>query len=566
MSWVHNVVEVKDLQIADHIYRHLAATPWFDAAWWQHHGIVTKIPEQHPNEDNIKVLEMTKRDVFNGVEEVSLRQFLDGRKLRRVKYNVSIWYEMSHVAGTCHHEKKSDAVTILKRCHKIKRLFNHIKGTYSLTGLNCEHFALFCATGIIHSSITITQLHALLKGIEESLHSCHRVVVTEVRHYKVNHPKKIHSFHHGKHSKIDPNNCVKKYSNKTHNSHHPITHHGSHHMQHSQITQKTAAKVSAKVTAKVSAKVIAKSAATAVSKVAASNATAIASTAVDTTTVTVVDTSKHILKSIAPCTLGCFIGIAAGIEVVFTGYRIYKYCTDINYLKEDLKWALIKGWTGTVCVIGVGIIGMLFGFGWWVLIPLLGVSIVIALLFKWLHKEKSYKEKVFLERGLKLDSSVDDKKKQVRKIKTEIVMEKLHPDKWTDIWEKYKVNLKLTERPFTISICSDEEGQNAIVDKVPMYLRWKKSIKPGMYVYSINCNKVFNEVMFEEIKNMWSELKCPMKVSFVNMKKVDNEKKKRMEKYLWLMTVKELLQEDIDEDFGECVNTTSSSKPLAITF
>ena len=99
-------------------------------------------------------------------------------------------------------------------------------------------------------------------------------------------------------------------------------------------------------------------------------------------------------------------------------------------MTEDLKWTLIKGWAGTCAVIGVGIVGMLFGIGWWVLIPLIGVSAFITLMFKWLHKEKSYKEKLYQERGLKLDSSIQAKKAEIRKIRKEIRNERLHPDKW----------------------------------------------------------------------------------------------------------------------------------------
>ena len=135
-------------------------------------------------------------------------------------------------------------------------------------------------------------------------------------------------------------------------------------------------------------------------------------------------------------------------------------------MTEDFKWDIIKGWTGTVCVIGVGVIGMLFGIGWWVLIPLIGVSVMVTLLFKYFHKEKSYKTKVYLERGLKSNASIEDKKNEIRKIKKEIKDEKLHPDTWPK-----------------------------------------------------DLNK--------------------------------NKKKKRMEKYLWLMSVKELLQEDIDHEKEE---------------
>ncbi len=92
-----------------------------------------------------------------------------------VKYDVTWAYQKSHLTGTCHTEPKSDPEKIIKRCNQLKDIFANVNYTYSLFGLNCEHFALFCATGIMHHGIKSTQLLGLLRKAEDGAHCAYKI-------------------------------------------------------------------------------------------------------------------------------------------------------------------------------------------------------------------------------------------------------------------------------------------------------------------------------------------------------------------------------------------------------
>ena len=53
---------------------------------------------------------------------------------------------------------------------------------------------------------------------------------------------------------------------------------------------------------------------------------------------------------------------------------------------------------------------------------------------------------------------------------------------------------------------------------------------------------------FDEIQQELEKRSCPVKISMYDEKKVEQEKKRRMEKYLFLMEIKDLIEDDIFEN------------------
>eukprot|EP01084_Bolivina_argentea_P067259 122520_1 len=201
---MNHVITFDQLKKGDHIYRQLSTGIWgIDTCFFHHHGIVSHVPSIDPNHASILVLEMTKNDELAGIQEVTLEQFLDGRKLRIVKYNVSYLYQKTHLPGTCHTEPKSDPLVILERCNQIQRIFADINDTYSLFGINCEHFALFCVTGMVSSGIKNTQILSLLRKADDATHCAHDVGVGGLHaahQIKKNHHHIVHTARAARHA------------------------------------------------------------------------------------------------------------------------------------------------------------------------------------------------------------------------------------------------------------------------------------------------------------------------------------------------------------------------------
>eukprot|EP01084_Bolivina_argentea_P067258 122519_1 len=218
---MNHVITFDQLKKGDHIYRQLSTGIWgIDTCFFHHHGIVSHVPSIDPNHASILVLEMTKNDELAGIQEVTLEQFLDGRKLRIVKYNVSYLYQKTHLPGTCHTEPKSDPLVILERCNQIQRIFADINDTYSLFGINCEHFALFCVTGMVSSGIKNTQILSLLRKADDATHCAHDVGVGAHAHaarHATGHATRhhiVHTAHAARHA-----TCSRTCNRTSHRTH-----------------------------------------------------------------------------------------------------------------------------------------------------------------------------------------------------------------------------------------------------------------------------------------------------------------------------------------------------------
>eukprot|EP01084_Bolivina_argentea_P067261 122523_1 len=470
---MNHVITFDQLKKGDHIYRQLSTGIWgIDTCFFHHHGIVSHVPSIDPNHASILVLEMTKNDELAGIQEVTLEQFLDGRKLRIVKYNVSYLYQKTHLPGTCHTEPKSDPLVILERCNQIQRIFADINDTYSLFGINCEHFALFCVTGMVSSGIKSTQILSLLRKADDAAHCAHKVGCSQVVHQIAHTTSAAHA---------DLISSVHVTTT------HPIA-------TSTTLTSNAAHAISSNVSTNASA--IVSHATTACSKMVAKTASTIASNVSTTTTATkvVVDVIpispfSHVRSFFQPISAGTvcmFVGVAGGLEAIVTAYEIWKYKNDVTYCKEDLIRDLIEVGITTLSIIGVGVIGLAMGLGWWVILPLFGVSVLLHYLFKKYYKDKESKEKCYNARGLTLNSSIKEKKMEVRRIKQEIKKEKLHPTHW--------------KRDIENRILGDMPEDVSGVQKIIAW--WKK----------------------------W---------------RVKKEKQKRLKNFLWLMSIKELLQHDI---------------------
>eukprot|EP01083_Nonionella_stella_P077369 211235_1 len=170
-----HIISVHDLKLCDHIYHQVGRVI---SMWSQHHAIVTHIPaaRNRRNDDNIKVHTLTILDDYAEIQEISLAQFLNGNKLRRVKYGVRPWYESVHVEGCSHRQIKFEPRSIMERCNAIKKELDEMNDEFfsteslSLTlshGLNDNHFAFWCATGIPHETIANTKAGAFLDDIED---------------------------------------------------------------------------------------------------------------------------------------------------------------------------------------------------------------------------------------------------------------------------------------------------------------------------------------------------------------------------------------------------------------
>ena len=131
--------------------------------------------------------------------------------------------------------------------------------------------------------------------------------------------------------------------------------------------------------------------------------------------------------------LGVGVGIGVGVaaESIVTGYRLYKYNTDYQYLWCDLKSDVGRSWATTAVATAIGVACL--PLGWWAILPAVGAGLFFSWLFrkieqKWFHK--SQKEKLYIEYGLNEKSSLKDLKRVRKKILKIIHKEKLHPDQW----------------------------------------------------------------------------------------------------------------------------------------
>nr|DAD30085.1 TPA_asm: hypothetical protein HUJ06_031553 [Nelumbo nucifera] len=83
-----------------------------------------------------------------GVVKCCLDCFLSGGELRRFHYNVSRAFLLTRIrAGTCSHAKSSPPALILQRAKFLLECNGF--GRYDVFNNNCEHFAIYCSTGLI---------------------------------------------------------------------------------------------------------------------------------------------------------------------------------------------------------------------------------------------------------------------------------------------------------------------------------------------------------------------------------------------------------------------------------
>eukprot|EP01084_Bolivina_argentea_P046904 86386_1 len=140
---------------------------------------------------------------------------------------------------------------------------------------------------------------------------------------------------------------------------------------------------------------------------------------------------QHAAQNIVHAGTGCiaFFGVTLGFEAVFSGIRYCRYKYEVNYLWQDLKVEMATGWTNSVLISVSALVIFALGVSfWWLLLAVFGVPALIYLLKKIFFKPKSYKEKMFLERGLKTNATVEEKKLEIKKIVQQIKDEKLHPN------------------------------------------------------------------------------------------------------------------------------------------
>eukprot|EP01083_Nonionella_stella_P027809 76594_1 len=282
-------------------------------------------------------------------------------------------------------------------------------------------------------------------------------------------------------------------------------------------------------------------------------------------------TQEATKKALSGFTVGCLVGVSVAVEAAFTGWSIYRYNQKADALWYDTRRRITQGWCSTGCTIiatficiGTGVVAL----------PAVGISIAAGLipygLFWLFDKVKSEKEKIFQERGLKLESSIREKKAEIKLINKEIKDQRLHPNNFTrDLPQIYVKVYEFTQRPFDITIKSGAKGSDAIVDTSRI-----KGIRSGMVVYSIDGIRVMGE-KFERIKAKFDGCPCdetsPLCIGLFCIKKVNKETQRRQEKYTWLEKVKQLIEEDIEEckRKGRGIRQTATrarSVPLAITY
>ena len=152
-----HAIKEEDLEPGDHIYVHRKC------GLYTHHGIYVGGHEDHVV---IHFSGLEKKNKATAiVESCSLKEFLDGSKLRLVVYNAPHVHRLIKKRGSCHYNKSRPASEVTQTAYEY--LQNPQKwGTYNLFTKNCEHFAVFCKTQRnAASQLEISSIKGLLSSM-----------------------------------------------------------------------------------------------------------------------------------------------------------------------------------------------------------------------------------------------------------------------------------------------------------------------------------------------------------------------------------------------------------------
>eukprot|EP01083_Nonionella_stella_P018111 50628_1 len=508
--------DIHNLKLGDHIY-HFIKTSWYPDVkiLSKHHGIITFIPpdETKRNEGNIKVLEMIKRGIANRIREVSLTEFRQNRKIHKVKYGVSKAVHDSFIGKAIYGVSSECRLLVDPDSHHLE----HADDPQTIIE-RCNEIRYYESS----------QLHGMTS--EQFALYCTLGTMSSVNKLKLAAQDSV---------KSGAKTVLKKGITVTKNL-------------------LAVAKASPSTAARVAAEVV--------------------ETSVEVGGGTVaIETTKEASKQLFPVfAVGCLVGVSVGVEAVFTICSIYHYRNNPKALWYDTKCRIAKGWCSTACTVAAGIICLAVGVTAWPALAItVGAGVVSYLVWLLINTDKSEKEKIFKERGLELGSSIREKEAEKRLINKEIVDQRLHPDMYKrDLPQQYVKVYEFTQRPFDITITSDEEDleETAMVASVGMR-SWVKGIRYGMIVYSINHANVKNET-FENIEAQFDGYPCddtsPLRIGLYCFAKVEKETKRRRAKYFWLQSVKTLIEDDIEECKRRRrgirrTTTRPRSAPLAIT-
>ena len=121
---------------------------------YRHYGIFIKPDPDHP--DGFSVIQVKNNNEDKKVDYVkktSVKDFLQGAKLRKVNFQSSKFWSLVTISGTNKVEKSLPPAYVMLRAMEELDLYNFYpnKISYSLLSHNCEHFATYCSLGIVKS-------------------------------------------------------------------------------------------------------------------------------------------------------------------------------------------------------------------------------------------------------------------------------------------------------------------------------------------------------------------------------------------------------------------------------
>lgn len=128
---VSHIRDTSTVIVGDQVYRRLQGVIKF---FGFHHGIVIEAPEPYTSDDDIKVIEMTRKE---GIRVNTMTGFLDGDYCRLVYYGASEGVYNWHKDGTCHLEHPSPWSDMKERLNSVLSVLQD-SDTYCFSGANCE--------------------------------------------------------------------------------------------------------------------------------------------------------------------------------------------------------------------------------------------------------------------------------------------------------------------------------------------------------------------------------------------------------------------------------------------
>jgi len=148
---VFHDVKFMDLSVADHLYC------WRIGGTYAHHGVLVEkgeapdtsfVAEFGPPRDSV-AHEWDSR--YASIQRVTLVDFMDGSALKRVVYGRRLVEKVLKRSGSMHLANPDPPDVVVKRALSVIN-GEEEWGQYHLLKNNCEHFAIWCKTGQLHSN------------------------------------------------------------------------------------------------------------------------------------------------------------------------------------------------------------------------------------------------------------------------------------------------------------------------------------------------------------------------------------------------------------------------------